>query len=159
MVLPSVHRTLRFPDVRAVIAELDRLDAARRAGTLRVAGNWTPGQIFGHVATWIDYGFDGYPFRPPWLLRVIGLMLKKRMISKSMPRAIKIPGAPGGTYGADVPSFDAGLTRLRAAWARLAAAAPQARNPILGRLTHAQWFQLHLRHAELHLGYLHTSEI
>jgi hypothetical protein len=28
-----------------------------------------------------------------------------------------------------------------------------ARHPVLGKLTHDQWKQIHLRHAELHLSF------
>jgi hypothetical protein len=28
-----------------------------------------------------------------------------------------------------------------------------ARHPVLGKLTHEEWTQLHLRHAELHLSF------
>jgi len=45
-----------------------------------------------------------------------------------------------------------GAARLAAAWARLQRAAPTVDNPIFGHLTHDEWQQMHLRHAELHLG-------
>jgi hypothetical protein len=32
--------------------------------------------------------------------------------------------------------------------------APTAPSPILGTLTHEEWIAMHLRHAELHLGFL-----
>ena len=31
---------------------------------------------------------------------------------------------------------------------------PAKPNPVFGPLTHEQWIQLNLRHAELHLGFL-----
>ena len=37
---------------------------------------------------------------------------------------------------------------------RLRRSAPKDPNPLFGRLTHEQWVQLNLRHAELHLGNL-----
>ena len=48
---------------------------------------------------------------------------------------------------------DEGLRRYRAAMERLRATAPTIPNPVFGRLTHEQWIQLNLRHAELHLSF------
>ena len=48
---------------------------------------------------------------------------------------------------------DRWFSRFRAAMDRLRTTAPAAPNPVFGRLTHEQWIQLNLRHAELHLGF------
>ena len=60
------RRRLRFNNVDELRAEIDRILTAERAGTLRRSGNWTTGRVFGHLATWINYGYEGFPMRPPW---------------------------------------------------------------------------------------------
>jgi hypothetical protein len=59
------RRTLRFDTIDDALAEIERIVAAEPGGTLNRLGNWTPGQIKGHVAAWINYSFEGYPIRPP----------------------------------------------------------------------------------------------
>jgi hypothetical protein len=46
-----------------------------------------------------------------------------------------------------------GLRRYRAAMDRLRRTPPMTVNPVFGPLTHEQWKQLNLRHAEPHLGF------
>lgn len=152
------RRTLRFGSAQEVLAEADRIAAAERGGTLRRTGNWTAGQTFGHLATWIDFAYDGYPpdLRPPWLLKVIfKLFLKKRFMRGPLPSGVKIRGIKGGTLGTEPLSLEDGLVRLRRSWDRLAATPPPKPNILLGPMTHEEWQQMHRRHAELHMGFLH----
>lgn len=150
-------RTLRFTCSTDVLADADRLVAAERVGTLRHTGNWTLGQIFSHVAAFMDYPYDGYPpaLRPPWIIRLIGPLLAGRFLKGALPRGFRIRGVPGGTVGADDVPPGEGLARLKRSWARLDAAPPDAPNPVFGRLSHEQWKALHCRHAELHFGFAH----
>ena len=65
------HRALRFDSLDELQAEIDRIVAADQGGRLRRTGNWTVGQTFGHLATWINYGWEGYPFKVPWFIKLI----------------------------------------------------------------------------------------
>lgn len=151
------RRTLRFDSLPALSRELDSLAAAHAAGTLRTLGNWTPGQMFTHLAAFINYAYDGFPAEianPPWIIRKFGTLMKTKMTMKSMPVGVKLPGVREGTVGAEDVAFDVGINRLRAAIARLEAATPTKPSPLLGPLTRDEWIGLHLRHAELHLSFL-----
>lgn len=151
------YRTLRFDSLDAMLAEAHRCAAAERQGSLQRLGNWTTGQIFAHLAAFMNYPYDGYPpslGTPPWLIRVILRPFKKKYLYKSLPRGVRIPKVPGGTVGADDVSTDEGLARLEAAAARLKRQPPSTPNLMFGPLTHDEWLNLHCRHAELHLGYL-----
>jgi hypothetical protein len=66
---------------------------------------------------------------------------------------VRIGKLPGGTVGLEPMDPDEGLRRFRAALDRLRATAPTMPNPVFGPLTHEQWIQLSLRHAELHLSF------
>ena len=151
------RRTLVFTSLEEVLAEAERIVAAERAGRLRRTGNWTTGQTFAHLAAFMSYAFDGYPPEladPPWLIRVL-LRLRKKAMLRGLPAGVKIPGIKGGTVGADDVSTDEGFARLKREIERLRARAPERSNPIFGPMSHDEWKALHLRHAELHLSFLH----
>jgi hypothetical protein len=147
-------RELTFTTLGEALAEAERLAACERAGTLQRLGNWSTGQIFGHLAWWIDESFDGTGFHPPWWLRLIGPLLKRRMTDHRAKPGFRLPGTANGTLGTEDMPLDEGLARLRRAVTRLQASAPTVRDPALGWLTHDEWTRLHLRHFELHLGFL-----
>ncbi|MCK6478151.1 MAG: DUF1569 domain-containing protein [Phycisphaerales bacterium] len=151
-------RRLTFRSIDDVRRELDLLEEAFAAGTLRSSGNWTAGQNISHLAAFIEYGFDGYPpelTKTPWIIRVILKRMKNRFLYHRMKRGVYIPRVKGGTVGADDAPFDVAAGRLRAGLDRLEASVPTASNPIFGPMTHDEWKSLQLRHCELHLGYLH----
>ena len=149
------HRTLHFNTINDVHAEIDRIAASDRAGTLRTTGNWSAGQTFGHLAAWINYAYEGYPTKPPWIIKLILKFQKNKFMRGPLPRGVRIPGSPGGTYGVEPLSTQEGYDRAVRALNRLKAAPPSGPNVIFGPLSHQEWMTMHQRHAELHLGYLH----
>jgi len=151
------RRTLRFESISQLRDELARIEAAHASGTLRTLGNWSVGQILGHLAAWTDYAYDGYPMRPPGWVRLLGRLMKGKFLRSEMPTGFRFRGAPEGTYGVEPLEFDDGMRRLRLALARLEATAPTMPSPVLGPLGHDEWIRLHLNHAALHLGYLRTT--
>lgn len=153
------HRTLKFADLDQLLAEADSIAAAERAGTLRCVGNWSAGQTFGHLATWIDFAYDGYPadMQPPWFIKFILKFQKNKFLRGPMPRGVKIPGVPGGTKGTEPLSLYEGMSRLRKAVDRLKSTPPTQPSPVFGPLSHDEVKSLNLRHAELHLGFLHPK--
>lgn len=150
-------RSLAFKTVDDAMAEAESLVQAEREGRLERLGNWTLGQALGHLAAWASYPYEGYPSKPPAVIRWLGRFMKKRILSKPLPKGYKLPGVPGGTFGIDVIPTDEGLGRFRAALLRLQAVAPSHENPVFGRLTHAEWIRLNLGHAELHLGFFRVK--
>ncbi len=146
-------RRLAFANIGEAIADAEELARADADGTLDRLGNWTLGQALGHVAAWASYPYEGYPVTPPWFVRLLGPLLKRRVFRGTLPRGYRLPGVPGGTLGIDVLSTEAGLARFRHSLTRLGDAPPKVRNPVFGWLTHDEWLTLNLRHAELHLGF------
>lgn len=150
-------RYLRFSTLADVVAEADRLAAADRAGKLRQMGNWNIGQIFNHLATWATYPYDGYPpelSNPPWFVRVFLKLKKKSYLHGKMPQGVRIPGLKEGTLGMDPIGTEDGLKKLKGAMKRLEEAPPKRANPIFGPISHEDWKNINLRHAELHMGFL-----
>jgi len=153
------RRPLRFESLDEAIRESEALAEAERRGTLRASGNWTLGQAIGHVAFWARAPFEGYAGmpQPPWGVRLVARMFKSPLINKKLPAGGRIPSAPEGTYGVERFDTDEALTQLRAAFDRVAHEVPTVPNMVLGKLTHEEWIKLNLRHAELHLSFLHPQ--
>jgi hypothetical protein len=155
------RRKLRFETVDDAIGEAERLVAAEGEGRLARAGNWSLGKTLGHLATWANFAHDGYPpeVRPPLPIRLMIRVMRGRILRDGMMPGMKIGRMPGGTLGLDELSTQEGLDRYGAALRRLATSCPAGVSPVFGRLTHEQWIQLNLRHAELHLGFQVPSAV
>lgn len=151
------RRSVSLPSIPDALAEIDRIVAAEHGGTLRRLGNWSAGQNFHHIAAWINYAYDGYPpsLRPAWIIRLIArTFMKRKFLKGPMPGGMRIPRVPGGTFATEETPTAVGAAELRRALERLQAECPTRENLLFGKLTHDEWIQLNLRHAELHLGFL-----
>ena len=147
------RRILRFESIDQMLAEVDRLAEAERAGRLKGLGNWTLGQALGHLAVWAEYGYTGPPLKTPFFIRWLLRLRKQKFLHQPMPAGVKIPGVKGGTLATEAMPLDEAQQRLRRVMERLKAAPPVIPHNLFGRLTHDEWMAMHLRHAELHLGF------
>lgn len=149
-------RRLRFHSIEDCVAEVRRIVAADQEGQLRTTGNWTPGQAMAHVASWIEYAYEGFPIgRPPYFVRWILRLRLKKMLDAGMPRGVRIPGVKSGTTGIDDMETADAANRLLAALDRLGSSeSAKYENPAFGHMSQEERIKLNLRHAELHLGYL-----
>ena len=125
--------------------------------TALVSGNWTFGQNLGHLATWADYCYDGIPMKIPFFVRWIIRPLRNRLLTQPLKPGTRIPRVSGGTLATDIVSTQQGLHHFTKAFDRLANEVPPRPSPLFGRLTHDQWIAFNLRHAELHLSFLHPE--
>jgi hypothetical protein len=151
------RRQLHFQTLDQMVADAESLAAAEKSGGLQKLGNWSLGQALGHLASWINYPFDGYPFKAPWIVKLVMRPMKGRFLKGPMSSGRKIPGIPTGTVGADSISADEGIVRIRAAAKRLAANVPPLPNLLFGNLSHDEWIAINLRHAELHLSFFRAN--
>ena len=152
------RRKLRYDSMDALHADVDKIVLADKAGKLRRTGNWTAGQAFNHVATWINYAYQGYPMRVPWFIRVLIKMKLGKYLRNGMDAGVHIPGATGGTYATEPMSTDEGAKKLRAALSRLKNREPvKFHSPAFGKLSDDDRVRLNLRHAELHFSFLHPG--
>jgi hypothetical protein len=148
------RRVLRFESLDAILAEVEALAKAKQIHSL---GNWSAGQNLAHVALTMTRSMDGFPSNMPWVLRAaMRLFMKGRLLRKPMSPGFKAPKRAG--LSPDAVSTEEGLSRLRAALARMKAEKRRVPSPFLGELTVEEWNQLHCRHAELHLSFLVPDE-
>lgn len=156
----SPRRKLVFRKLDEAIAEAEALARAETEGRLVAHGNWTLGQAIGHLAVWITYNFEGLPpgaKAPPAPVRWVMHLVRGVVLNGRMPAGTNLPGVKGGTYATEVMETSRALELLRTSYARLKASAPTNPNPLFGKLTHSEWQALHMRHAELHLGFFEAS--
>ncbi len=152
------RRSLRFNSIDELLAEIDRIVAADKGGRLRCSGNWTAGQIFGHLAGWIEYAYEGYPMKVPWFIRMLIRRKRDTYLREGMPAGVRIPRAEGGTYSTQAYPTEEGASRLRKALRRLKNREPaRYDSPAFGRMSDDERIALNLRHAELHLSFLHPG--
>lgn len=153
------RRALRFDSLETALADAAMLAEAEQRGSLRSTGNWTLGQALGHLAYWARAPFEGYPDvnTAPWYIRVIARPFKGYLLNGKLPAGTRIPKAPEGTYGIDLMETEEGLSRLREAFGRLSKESPSVPNVVFGKMSHNEWIQFNLRHAELHLSFFHPQ--
>jgi hypothetical protein len=137
-------------------ADLNKIEAAHRAGTLKHLGNHPPGSIFFHLSAPMKGSFEGIPHIPPWWLGVLGRLLKKRILSQPFRPGFALKKHVDDAVWNDKISFDEGLALLREQVRRASAptAAPNRAHPFFSEMTPTDWQTYYLRHAELHLSFL-----
>ncbi|MGO8748668.1 MAG: DUF1569 domain-containing protein [Thermoguttaceae bacterium] len=144
------RRELSFASLDEVVADAERLVASPHT---KMLGNWPLGQLLTHLTRAVNNSIDGTSTKAPWLLRIVGPLIKGRLLQKRMPPGFKLPkDVEAGFFPAAVSAQEA-LDGLRTAVGRLQKEKMTARHPILGKLTHEEWTRLHLLHAELHLSF------
>ncbi len=144
------RRKLQFAAFDELRADLDRLSS----GPVKVLGNWSPGQIFRHLALAYNGSIDGFTMTFPLHLRLIGRVFRRKLLTMQMPAGFKLP--PTGAAMLEPPSTatDEGAAQLRAAIERLQREPKRAKHPMFGELTRDEWDRVHLTHASLHLSFL-----
>jgi len=148
------RRELSFHTVNDILADAEMLGQAKQ---IRALGNWTPGQIFKHLAMSIAGAMDGFDIRVPWVLRLLGRwFFKQRVFRKGMPAGLKQSAAlRAKLYPPDSITTNEGLQALREVVQRWNADPKRAAaSPFFGPMTSDEWTKLQCRHAELHLSFL-----
>jgi hypothetical protein len=144
------RRQLHFTSLEEVIADAEKLVSSP---TTRTLGNWPLRQLLTHLAMAMNRSIDGITFKAPWYARLLGRLKKRRFLEQGISPGIKIPkGREAGAYPLVASSPEA-LDILRKAVSRMRNEKATVTHPLLGPLTHDQWIQFHLRHAELHLSF------
>lgn len=144
------RRRLRFETPADAVADAENL---LRGGYGRL-GSWSLGQCCRHLAVFLRLSVDGFPSVP---LAVCVRPIMKRLLLPSLLRRDRIerrlPTLPILLPPADADD-GAGVEGLRGAFARFEGAETLHPSPLFGPLSRDQWRDIHLWHAEHHLGFL-----
>jgi hypothetical protein len=147
-------RQLELHSPAAALAEARRLAALSRVGRLQAMGNWSPGTVFAHLAWWVEAIDNGKMPKAPWFVRMLGPLMKRKLLAGTPAPGMRMHGAPSGTFGDEPCDLEEGLARLERAMNRLERQRFPERHPVFGPMSPREWVALHLRHAELHMGFL-----
>ena len=152
----AVRRTLKFASLRDAVADAENLLARGYEQT----GQWTLGQVTGHLTDWLSYPIDGFP-RVPLLIQPMLWMMKVTVGKPKLKKYLSDQSFPAGkpTIPQSVPaatSQDAeGVAKFRAAVDRfLAHTGPLIPSPLFGAMTKETGEQLQCVHSAHHLSFL-----
>lgn len=153
----STRRSLRFASPAEVLADLDTLESAHRAGRLRATGNWDAGTNFRHLAVPIERSMDGFEGStvPLWR-KIVGRLIFRPIVLRvaAFKPGIRLDRRTESFLWQATP-FDQGLSMLRGQLGRWIDGTPMTHpHPAFGPMTHEQWSAFHLKHCALHLSFL-----
>jgi hypothetical protein len=149
------RRSLSFSSLDDILADAEHLAAHQ---PIRTTGNWRPAQIVEHVAVFMEWSIDGFPFRVPLPLRLFGRMIRKRAQRSATPSGLKAPRVIMRHVPPPDYSFDDAMRSLRGTVLRVRAGKRMTQpSPLFGKLTHEEWVQIHCRHAEMHFSFMHPA--
>ena len=144
------RRQLRFTSLDAMLADAERLVASPNT---KMLGNWPLDQLLAHLTLAMNSSIDGISARAPWFIRLLGPAIKRRVLTRGMSPGFKLPKTVDAESFPTLTSTEDALQEFRAALARVRQEKMTAIHPVFGRITHDEWMQLHLRHAEMHLSF------
>jgi hypothetical protein len=160
----ATRRTIHLRSLDDLAAEAERIVAAAEAGWARALGKWSPAQILQHVGRLIEFSLDGFPFRYAWYLRwpvqvlyfiswrwLLALAIRPGF--KNPPQARALEPDPDVTLAEAANYLRAQLARIKRG-EKMTALSPTGEHP-----THDEWIEAHLRHAELHFGFVDFDEL
>jgi len=156
------RRRLRFGRMEDILRDVEWLNERVENGAkLRATGNWTPAQVIDHVSKNIAFSLDGFPpgIRAPLPVRLLLKLKKPSLLLKPMKPGIMVKGRAGQALAPDADViWGQAVTRLRNIIARLQKGERMLQaHPAFGALVHEEWIQLHCRHAEMHLSFIHAG--
>ena len=146
------RRTLEFSTMADILEDVKYLDSGDPP---RAIGNWTSAQIVQHVAKLVGYSLDGFPVpKGPLLPRIVLRFMRHSALTKPMRPGIMFPHRFGFLAPDKAIAWEEAVDTLRRNIARVDTEKMKHPSPILGKLTHEQWVQMHCRHAEMHFSFI-----
>jgi hypothetical protein len=147
----SGRRRLRFNSHEEVLADIRAL----AAGPTRHLGRWTLPVICQHLAVTVNKCLDGDVAIPvPLHTRIVARIFRNRVLHHRLPGGFKLPKDAEAALFYEPASVAAAIEDLEKAIARLSTTAKRYPHPAFGHMNAAQWDLFHMRHAELHLGFI-----
>jgi hypothetical protein len=150
------RRRVQYESLGEFLADAE----CQAARDVRTSGNWTLSQIFDHLTRSLCVAVEGTDARFPWLARVFLHVIRARFLSRPMKPGFHVPPPlERALRPAEGLTTQDALQNLREAVERFESAPQLVVHPAFGRLTREEWTQLTLRHAELHMSFVHSSEL
>jgi len=148
------RREVKFQSFEDVLAALEVI----RSQSHIAIGKLTKGQIFKHLADSVRGSLEGFPkgLTGPWIIRkIIGPLLKKRILHQKMRTGIKLP-KKAVDYHPDREEFDEeeAILEYKEMIKKYQKLGSVLNHPYIGNMGSEEWTLLHLRHAELHLSFV-----
>jgi len=145
------RRSLRFQTMPELLDDIEAVMARPHTTT----GNWTAPQIIDHVTKLIDVSLHGSDQKMALPFRVLGNMMKKRLLTKPLKPGFKAPAFMQPRNEAGGLTVNSVMGRSRALIQRASEPGTMTHpSPFLGEMTHDEWVQMHCRHAELHFSFI-----
>ena len=146
------RRTLRFNSLAELKAEIERLAGSE----VRTTGNWSLAQAIDHLAAIMEGSLDGIPAKAPLLIRLMSPLFRNKALHKGMDPGIKLPSSMKDILPPPDITIEKALARINRAFERLDRGEQMTQpSPVFGKMTHEDWCNLHMRHGELHLSFMH----
>lgn len=149
------RRRLRFECLDDI---LQAAELIANSPDVQQVGNWSPGQIFEHLAKSFNSSIDQSQAIAPLRIRLLARLLRPVVLRVGLPSGFSIKKtsdvAAAEFLPSDAVSTGAGMQMFRRAIERLQTHSMTARHNMFGDMTQDQWLQMHCRHAELHFSFL-----
>lgn len=162
--LPTARRrAIHLNTIDDLAAEVERLVEAAASGRVQSLGRWSTAQALWHVGRMIEFSFDGFPFRYrrglKWLTLILRAVAWRWLIRMALRPGFKNPPYAAALEPDQTVTLEAAAERIRRQIARIQNGEQMTQAcSIEGPYTHEQWVYTHLRHAELHFGFLEVGE-
>lgn len=155
---------VRLQSLADLDAEALRIEKCAASGLVRPLGNWTAAQVFQHLGIFVKGSLDGFGFEYPWHVRALSQLIGRiswRWLMRLAFRAgFKNPAVARSVEPDPSVELHTAGEFLRCQIRRVHDEEKMNQpSPTGERLTHEQWIDCHLRHAELHLSFLKTEAI
>jgi len=72
----SNRREVHYENYESLLADAERLES----GQVQMLGNWSYGQVLGHIANALNASIDGFPGRLPWFIQIFARMFMRRLL-------------------------------------------------------------------------------
>jgi hypothetical protein len=159
----AARRPVHLRTIADLAAEIERVAEAAAANRVRTLGNWSEAQILWHLGRLMEFSFDGFPFRYPWPVRCAARLLRvlswKWLLTLAFRPGFRNPPVAGPVEPESAMSLAEAVQYVRRQLECISSGERMtASNPSMGPLSHEQWVEVHLRHAELHLRFLVIEE-
>ena len=150
------RRELKFGDMDEIVAEVEQL----AAGEVTTSGQHTFTEIVEHLALTHDMttGKLQGP-KPPWFIKLLMPFMKGSILNdKPLKPGFKLPPkAEAFFWPKKEQSLDDAIQHLKESVENYKKNGPLEKHPMFGKITKEQNLQMNLRHAALHLGFVHSQ--